>query len=359
MGDTDSDLESLGDELVETLRWLVDIPSVTGDEAALCDAIAQRLESTGVPQRRVGNTLVVGEPDDRPTLLLVGHIDTVPNQGQGPAFVEGDRMMGLGVSDMKGGVAVMTHLLEAPDLREGRFNLVGIYYDKEEGPAADNGLISTVAEIGWLGDAAFAVVMEPTDLELQLGCVGSVNATVRFDGVAAHAARPWFGENAVTKAGRFLASLHEQGPIDVVVGGLTFREVMTVTRAHGGVADNIVPPSFELNLNYRYAPDKTPEQAIAMVRGVAAEADDVEIAGVSIAAPVVSDHPLLTELQYATDAVVAPKQAWTDVARFAELGVPAVNYGPGETAQAHQVTESIPVANLGAAYAGLQRFING
>ena len=347
----------MGDRLTETLRWLVDIPSVTGDEAALCDALAERMAATGLSQRRVGNTLIVGEPDVRPTLLLVGHLDTVPNQGQGPAYVEDGRMVGLGTSDMKGGVAVMTRLLENPALHDGAYNLVGVYYDREEGAPAENGLIPTIAEVGWLADAAFAIVLEPTDMQLQLGCVGSLNATVRFRGVAAHSARPWFGENAITKAGRFLASLHDRQPEPVEVGGLVFQEVMTVTRASGGVADNIVPSAFELNLNYRHAPDKDPTQAELVLRKVAAEADEVEVVGVALAAPVVSDHPIIERLEAVTGAELAPKQAWTDVARFAEIGVPAVNFGPGETALAHQESESIPLENLVRAYEGLASFL--
>ncbi len=345
--------------LTETLTWLVDIPSVTGEEELLCDALARRLQSTGLAQRRVGNTVVVGEPDDRPTVLLAGHLDTVPNQAQGPARIEAGRLHGLGSSDMKAGVAVMVHLLEDATARNGRYNPVGIFYDREEGPPDENGLIPTLAEVAWLADAAFAVVMEPTDLELQLGCVGSINATVRFVGKAAHSARPWFGENAITKAGDFLAAMHRQPPIDVVVGGLVFKEVMTVTRAEGGVADNIVPASFQLNLNYRYAPDKTPEQAEAVLRRVTVAADGVMVNGISPAAPVVNDSPLLQELARASGATLAPKQAWTDVARFSQIGVPAVNYGPGETAQAHQVTESVPLANLDVAYGAMCRFLAG
>lgn len=346
-------------DLVETLRWLVDIPSPTGAEAALCDAIATRLEATGRVGHRVGNSLVLGVPDGRPMLLLVGHIDTVPNQGQGAAVVEDGRMFGLGVSDMKGGCAVMTHVLEDPSVGDGRFNVVGVYYDKEEGPAADNGLIDVIEHMPWLADAAFAIVMEPTDMELQLGCVGSVNANVTFRGVAAHSARPWFGENAVTKAGAFLAELHDREPEPVEVGGLVFREVMTVTTARGGVAENIVPPEFVVNLNYRFAPDKTADEARTRVRSMTAAADEVEITGVASAAPVVSDHPILRELAAVTTAPIAPKQAWTDVARFAEIGVPAVNYGPGETAQAHQRTESIPIENLTRCHALMQRFLGG
>jgi len=345
-------------DVTDTLRWLVDIPSVTGDEAGICAALAGRLAPTGVRQRRVGNTLVVGEPDDRPMLLLVGHIDTVPNQGQGEAYVEDGRMFGLGTSDMKSGVAVMTHILEDRALRGSAYNLIGVYYDAEEGPAADNGLIPTIAEVGWLADAAFAIVLEPTDMQLQLGCLGSLNAIVRFDGVAAHSARPWFGDNAITKAGAFLTELHTRAPVEVEVGGLVFKEVMTVTRAGGGVADNIVPASFELNLNYRHAPDKTAAEAEAVLQSTASAADSIEVVGVAKAAPVLSDHPILRDLAAATRAELAPKQAWTDVARFAEIGVPAVNYGPGETAQAHQLAESVPLANLDGALRGLSEFLN-
>ena len=345
--------------LVDTLAWLVDIPSVTGEEGPLCEALAGRLGGV-CPDgdiRRSGNSLVAGPRTGRPMVLLVGHIDTVPAQGQGPARMEGGRLWGLGASDMKAGVAVMIHLLEDPAVRNGPYDVVGVFYDVEEGPHKNNGLGPVLRTFSWLEEAGFAVVLEPTDLELQLGCQGVVNAAVRFEGRAAHSARPWLGENAVTKAGNWLAGLHGRDPDPHEVGGLTFYEVFSVTKAGGGVANNVIPASFELNLNYRFAPHRDREGALARLAEVAEGADSVEVKELVDGAPVPEGNPFLDRLVRISEAPVTPKQAWTDVARLAAHGIPAVNYGPGETAQAHQADESIPLDSLPAAYRTLRRFL--
>ncbi len=345
--------------LVDTLTWLVDIPSVTGEEGPLCEALAGRLRETYRDHdiRRIGNSLVVGSRTDRPLVLLVGHIDTVPAQGQGAARLEGNRLFGLGTSDMKSGVAVMVHLLEDRSVRDGPFDVVGVFYDAEEGPHALNGLEPVLQRFPRLAEAAFAVVTEPTDLELQLGCQGLINATVRFQGRAAHSARPWLGENAVTKAGDWLAGLHERPPEPIDVGGLTFYEVFSVTRATAGVANNVIPATFDLNLNYRFAPHRSGADALARLAEITAAADAVDVRECVDGAPVPEGNPFLDRLVEIADAQVTPKQAWTDVARLARYGIPAANYGPGEVAQAHQATESVPIANLDPAYRAMRRFL--
>ena len=201
-------------DLISTLVDLIDVPSEIGDEGRLCTSLAERLMSTwgmdGV--ERIGNSLIVGKRSQRPLVLLVGHIDTVPAQGNGPATIEEGRVIGLGASDMKSGLAVMVHLLEDPSVRLGPYDVVGLFYDKEEGPVDDNGLEPVLQRAPWLAEAEFAVVLEPTDLELQVGCIGTINATVRFEGYSGHSARPWLGENAITKAGSWLAELHARLP---------------------------------------------------------------------------------------------------------------------------------------------------
>ena len=345
--------------LLDTLAWLVDIPSVIGEEGPLCEALAGRLGDTYREEdvRRTRNSLVVGSRTGRPLVLLVGHIDTVPWQGQGPAHVEGDRLYGLGTSDMKSGVAVMIHLLEDRSVREGPYDVVGVFYDAEEGPDDGNGLEPVLQRFSWLSEAEFSVVAEPTDLELQLGCQGVVNATVRFQGRAAHSARPWLGENAVTKAGSWLANLHARAPEPFEVAGLTFYEVFSVTRATGGVANNVIPSTFDLHLNYRFPPHRTGADALARLAEITAGADSVDIQECVDGAPVPEGNPFLERLITIAEAPVTPKQAWTDVARLAKYGIPAVNYGPGEVSQAHQANESIPIANLDPAFETLRRFL--
>ena len=239
----------------------------------------------------------------------------------------------------------------------GPYDVVGVFYDREEGPAAENGLIDVLENAGWLADAAFAVVLEPTDLELQVGCQGVINATVGFDGKAAHSARPWLGENAVTKAGSWLASMHERPVTPVLVEGLEFREVMTVTGAEGGVARNIIPAQFHVNVNYRFPPSMSTADAEAVVRAAAAEADSIEFVDVAPAAPLPTGNVHFERLAAVTGAPVTPKQAWTDVARLTQLGIAAPNYGPGETAEAHQPAESVAIDNLQIGYRALKEFL--
>jgi len=347
--------------VVETLEWLVNTPSVTGNEGRIATAIAQRLLPTWSMQSvaRIGNSLVVGEASGRPLIVLYGHTDTVPEQGNGRARIEGGRMHGLGTSDMKAGIAVMIHLLEDRAVRDGAFDVVGVFYDKEEGPADENGLEEVLDRAAWLAAAQLSIVMEPTDLQLELGCNGALNADVVFRGKSAHSARPWLGENAVTKAGSWLAELHSREPELAVVDGLEYREVFSVTRAAGGIANNIIPPEFVLNLNHRFPPIYDLEQAEARLREVTGVADEVVIKDRAAAGTVPEGNPLVARLQEISGAGRSAKQGWTDVARLTQRGIPAVNFGPGEVAQAHQVTESVALENVEKALATLRVFLAG
>jgi succinyl-diaminopimelate desuccinylase len=342
-------------DLVATLEWLVNTPSVTGDEDELCTQLEQRFG----PDRttRIGNSLVVGVPTGRPMVTLYGHTDTVPEQGNGVARRVDDRLFGLGASDMKSGDAVMIHLLEDPEIAAGAYDLVGVFYDKEEGPSAENGLEAVLDAVPWLMDAELAVVMEPTDLHLELGCNGVMNADVVFTGHAAHSARPWHGENAITKAGAWLAELHAREPEPVDVDGLVYREVFSVTRASGGIANNVLPAEFTINLNYRFPPIYNMDQAEARLREVAATADRVDVRDRAPSGLVPESNPLVNRLLDATGVDPMAKQGWTDVARLTSRGVDAVNYGPGEVAQCHQATESVPIANLPIAFHVLKKLL--
>ena len=347
--------------LEETLAWLVDIPSPTGDEGRIATELAARLYPAlgldGVD--RFGNSLIAGHRTGRPLVVLAGHLDTVPAQGQGPARVEEGRLYGLGAADMKGGVAVMIHLLEDPAITMGPLDVVAVFYAGEEGPSAANELEDILTSATWMQEAELAIVMEPSDGEVQFGCNGVVNARVSFRGRSAHSARPWLGENAIHKASGLLAKLGDRPPDPVEIDGLTFKEVMSITRASGGIANNIVPPTFDLNLNFRFAPHRSVEEAIELVREVAAEADEVEITDSAPAGPPHADHPLVDKLLAVSGSPRAPKQGWTDVARFGARSIPAINYGPGETAQAHQAGESIALSDLEQALKALRQILAG
>lgn len=333
-------------ELVETTAWLVGIPSPTGQESAIRDAISERL--TPFPRKTISESLVVG--DIAPgKVLLVGHIDTVPLQGETGSRIDGDRLYGLGATDMKSGLAVMIHLIE----ELGTTGIVGVFYAGEEGPLSGNQLTSILTQLPELNEATAGIVLEPTTRELQAGCNGVINARVAFVGEPAHSARPWLGVNAVTRAGGFLSMMDGLEPEPHDVGGLEFKEVMSVTRASGGIANNVIPGRFELNVNYRFAPDRSSSEAIAHLEGVCKLADEVEIVDVAPSAAPNFDHPLFEALAAAASAQVTPKQGWTDVAQLASRGVPAVNFGPGEAALAHKPGESVHIDDLLWAYQAL------
>lgn len=337
--------------LIDSLAWLVDIPSETGHEADLRDALATRLGR--LPQKKVNNSLVVGEPGPG-KVLLVGHIDTVPLQGHVGAHIDGGRLYGLGATDMKGGLAVMIHLLE--DLGTGR--AVGVFYAGEEGPIDGNDLVPILDAMPALESADAGIVMEPTNRELHLGCQGAINATVTFTGDASHSARPWHGENAITRAGEFLTMMHGLEPEVHPIDGLEFKEVVSVTRASGGIANNVIPARFDLNVNYRFSPDRTTEEAIEGLRDLCQDADIFEVADTAPAAYPEVGHPLFQQLAESARAKISHKQGWTDVAQLAVRGIAGVNFGPGETALAHKPGESVALDDLGWAYDALRAVLS-
>jgi succinyl-diaminopimelate desuccinylase len=333
--------------LVDTLAWLVDIPSQTGNEQEIQAAIAGRFDGVE-PITLVEDSVVVGAPVPG-KVLLVGHTDTVPLQGHVGARIEDGRLHGLGATDMKSGLAVMIHLIE----ELGTDRLVGVFYAGEEGPLAGNQLGTILERLPALVAAEAAIVMEPTNREVHAGCQGSVNALVSFEGEAAHSARPWLGVNAITRAGEFLTMMDTLEPELHPIEGLQFKEVISVTRAHGGVANNIIPSRFELNVNYRFSPDRTIAEAIERLGELCSMADGFEVSDSAPAAYPAMNHPMFTALATAADAGVSHKQGWTDVAQLAQRGVPAVNFGPGETALAHKPGESVSIDDLDWAHRAL------
>lgn len=348
---------SPSDRLADLLVELLAVPSVTGEERALADLLAERYADEDL--RRIGDSLVVGSAGgQRPVVLLVAHLDTVPpTDADRTPLRDGDRVVGRGASDMKGGLAVAMDVFEDLALRGAGADLVLVAYAREEGAHADNELATVLREVPLLGHADLAVVLEPTDLEVQLGCMGALHAETVFQGRAAHSARPWQGVNALTGAGAFLAELHTLGPVDVVVDGLGYREVLVATQAWTANARNVVPDRFTVDLNYRFAPDKSLAEAEAVLVERVGERAAVTVVDRAPAGRPYRDDPLVTRFVDAVGAPTGPKQAWTDVARFSELGVPALNYGPGLTAQAHQAGEYALVDNLVAARQGLARFL--
>jgi len=334
---------------------LCEIRSPIGEEGSIAAYVQDAVQG-----ERVGNAVVAGRVSGaRPAVILAGHLDTVPLQeGDFPARRENGRIFGRGASDMKGALAVMIELWKNLDLEKLPVELVEVFYDREEGPIAENGLLPLLDKRPDLRKASLALCLEPTDLALQLGCCGSMHATLTFRGRSAHSARPWQGENAIHKAGALLTHLKETPRREIRIGELTFYEVMSVTRIDGFTGRNVVPASCELNLNFRFAPGCSVEDAEAEVRALAERfGAECKVTDRAPAGPVVLDNPLVRKLRALSGVAVEPKQAWTDVARLGLFGIPAANFGPGEQAQAHQKGESCSEEALERGYLLLQRFL--
>jgi succinyl-diaminopimelate desuccinylase len=344
-------------ELEKTLLALCAISSFTGEEGPACDFVERecvRLVGREAVARD-GHSLVVTPPsrDASQSVVLAGHLDVVRTSHDGPPRIEGEKIYGPGAADMKSGLAVMLHLLDEMRTRPAQFAPIFVFYEREEGPYAENRLGDLLDRFAPLRRASFAVCLEPSSNVLQLGCMGSLHARVTFRGRTAHSARPWQGENAIHKASGVLARLGARGPIDYTIDGLLYREVMTATLAEGGRGRNVVPDAFTLNVNVRFAPGRTVEDAERDVRELTAGDAEVEIVDRSPSALPHRSHPLVADLMRAGVNTIEPKQAWTDVARFAQCGVPAVNLGPGTQSQAHQRNEWTDRAALAA---GLELF---
>ena len=308
------------------------------------------------PLRADDDVLFATTPrSDKPLVLLAGHLDTVPPQDNLPGRIEGDTVFGLGASDMKGGLAVMLELADWATTADLELDLGFLFFTREELPADESPVPGFLAESPEAREAQLVIVLEPTDNELHVGCVGNLNAQLTFHGTSAHSARPWTGENAIHVAAAALAPLAGLDPVDVEVDGLVFREVVSAVAIEGGIADNVVPDRCVARLNYRYAPGRSREQAEARIRELAGDAE-VEILGNSPPAHVVVDRPLVTRLRESGRLEVKPKQAWTPVAQFAEAGLDAVNFGPGATRYAHKADEQIAVSDLQRTYDTLRVF---
>jgi succinyl-diaminopimelate desuccinylase len=345
--------------LAEMLEQLVNIPSVTGNEQQIVDWITRRLAASSRGEIiRHGLSIVWRAPrKGRPLIVLAGHTDTVPPQGNATAKRIDDRLYGVGTSDMKAGDAVMLALAESLDLNALHFDLACVFYEAEEGPADGNGLKRVLNESPWLRDASLAVILEPTDAAVEMGCNGSMNVQVRVPGVAAHAARPWQGKNAVTAGAQWLAEITRYPSTPHIIQGMEFRETLQVTKVRAGVVHNVIPAEMLVVLNHRFPPDRTIEQAIANVRQRVPQEFGFEVVSQSPPGKVCADHDEVKRFVRVSGAKVAGKQGWTDVARFTAAGVPAFNYGPGLPDLCHRADEYCPIPNLGTVYENLARFL--
>ncbi len=333
-------------DLVALTAALVDIPSVSHNERAITDHLADRL--AGAPWldvTRVGDNLVARTQLGRAQrLVLGGHTDTVPANGNERARIDGDVLWGLGSCDMKGGVAVMLDL--ALTVPEPAIDVTYVFYECEEIDSKYNGVERLFRERPDLlaGDAA--LLAEPTGAMVEAGCQGTMRAVVTQRGVRAHSARPWLGVNAIHRLGPVLSACAAYEGRRVEIDGCLFLEAISAVGIEGGVAGNVVPDRATVDLNHRFAPDRTPAEAEASLRQVVGEVDEFEVVDFAVPALPGLGHPLLRSLVEASGGPPRAKLGWTDVARFASRGVPATNFGPGDPNVAHAADERTTRAEL-------------
>jgi succinyl-diaminopimelate desuccinylase len=349
-------------DLLALTEALCAIPSVSRQETALADDVEARVRASarGLAVDRVGDNLVVrSELGREQRVVLGGHLDTVPPNGNESPRRAGDTLHGLGTADMKGGLAILLALAEAfaLDPARARFDATFVFYVAEEIAEEHNGLRHLFADAPDLVTGDVAILLEPTDGWVEAGCQGTLHVRATYRGARAHTARPWMGENAIHKAAGALSRIAATDPGTVDVDGLPFRQSLQVVRIEGGVANNVVPDECAITVNRRFAPGIPVEQAEAETRALVEDADVVEVVNASIAAPPNLWDPLVAELVGSFDLGVRPKLGWTDVARFAAHGVPALNFGPGDPTVAHTAGELVTRDSLEGCHAVLGRFL--
>lgn len=335
----------LSADVVTLTEQLINIESVSLAEQPLADAVAAALAPyPHLEVTRRGNTLIARTRLGRPERVVIGgHLDTVPVNDNLPARRVGDLLYGLGSCDMKGGDAVILKL--AATLTAPVRDVTYLLYEAEEIDAAANGLNRLSRSDPELMAAAFAILMEPSNAQVEAGCQGTLRIEVATHGERAHSARSWMGDNAIHRAGEVLSRLADYRPRRPVIDGLTYHEGLNAVRIAGGVAGNVIPDECVVEVNHRFAPDRSEVEAEAFVREFFA-GYDVRVVDAAPGARPGLDLPAAAAFVAAVGTEVHPKFGWTDVARFSALGVPAVNFGPGDPILAHRQDEHVPVAQI-------------
>lgn len=347
---------------VEITQRLCDIPSVSGDEAAVADAIVAALAPCAhLEIIRDGDAVIARTQLGRDRrVVIAGHIDTVPINNNVPTRFETidgvEYLWGRGTVDMKAGVAVQLKL--AAELTEPPVDVTWIWYDHEEVSDDMNGLNRLARTRPELLKGDFAILGEPTRSEVEGGCNGNMRIEVRTFGLRAHSARPWVGDNAIHAATPILQRLVEYKACEIEVEGLVYREGLSAVGISGGIAGNVIPDECMVHVNYRFAPSRSADEAEAHLREVF-HGFEVTVVDRAEGARPGLDSPLSREFLAAVGATAHPKYGWTDVARFSALGVPAVNYGPGDPLKAHADDERVPVQQIIDCEAGLRRWLSG
>lgn len=347
----------LSASVADLTRQLVDIESVSGDEKAIADAVEQALRVYPHLEVTRDADAVIARTNlgrDR-RVVIAGHLDTVPVNDNLPARLDGDVLWGRGTVDMKGGCAVMLAL--AAQIPEPSVDVTWVWYDHEEVESSLNGLGRIARNDSGMLAADFAVLCEPSNGEVEGGCNGTLRVDVRVTGKRAHSARAWMGANAIHAMTPVLQQLVDYSPREVEVDGLVYREGLNAVGIRGGVAGNVIPDECVVEVNYRFAPDRDAALAERHVRDVFA-GFEVEVTDIAEGARPGLTDPLALDFLAAVGGEARPKYGWTDVARFAALGIPAVNYGPGDPSLAHADDERVPVEQIERCERGLRNWLS-
>ena len=352
-------------DLLALAAEIVSIDSVSHNESELADTIEADLRRTGrLRVDRIGETVVARTELARPSrVILAGHTDTVPGNGDPLAEIDGDVLSGLGSVDMKGGLAVMIAL--AIGVCDPASDITFVFYPCEEVGQEHNGLRKLVESHPQLLVADAAVLGEPTNGFVEAGCQGTLHALVRLAGKRAHTARPFTGVNAIHRAGTLLERLRSYASRRVVIDGCEYAEQLQAVGIEGGIAGNVVPDKASVKVNFRFAPDRDASGAVAVLEELLGPAidvgsgDEIEVLEVTEGAPPSLGSPMLARLVAATGRDARAKVGWTDVATFAALGIPATNFGPGDPLLAHTAYEHVSRSELDHAYAVLEKLVSG
>lgn len=348
---------SLADRLAARTLELVDVPSPSRAEDRLATHVLRLLQDGGVEVHDADDTCVLAGArvrGDRPLVLLAGHFDTVPAQENLPGRRAADAIHGLGAADMKGALAVMIELALAR--LPTTVDLGFVFFGREELTVSEGALTPLLERERGLRAADLAIVMEPTANALQAGCLGNLNATWTFHGRSGHSARPWLADNAIHRAGAGIAALATVEPVVHDLDGLQFTEVISATGVQGGIAVNVIPDRAVVQLNMRYAPGTSPEQAAARLHAICDPYGELTIDGNAPSGPLPGPSALLDRLLEAAQGSLEPKQAWTPVAELGAVGVDSVNFGPGDPAYAHARDELVRIDALVRSYETLAAF---
>jgi len=345
-------------DVVDLTEQLVNLESVSGNEQAIADAVESQLRTLPhLEVSRFGNTVVARTHHGHAErVVIAGHIDTVPLNDNLPARRDDKNLHGLGSCDMKGGVAVALRI--AASMPVTNRDITFVFYDCEEVEEHRNGLKLLGDSNPEMLEADFAILMEPSDAVVEAGCQGTLRVDVTTRGERAHSARSWNGVNAIHAAAAVLDRLTAYEPRRPVIDGLEYREGLNAVFVNGGVAGNVLPDSCTVSVNYRFAPDRSEEEAVAHMREVF-DGFEIEVTDSAPAAMPGLAVPAAAAFVEAVGGTANPKFGWTDVARFSALGIPAVNFGPGNPLLAHKQEEFVPLEHLAQVEEQMRRWLAG